>query len=313
MMPIERGWWFSLLLLLAPVAGAADQGPKVIASIKPVHSLVAGVMAGLGTPVLLIKGGASPHDYSLRPSDVQRIQEAQVVFWIGAGLESFLARPLQNAKARQVALLEAPGVERLAIRAGGAWEEHEEQHDAHDHHEDSSHSRIDPHIWLDPRNALALVRQIGAVLGEVDPVHRADYAKNAAALSERLLELDRTLGNQLAPVRNKPYIVFHDAFQYFERRYGLAAVGSITVSPEQRPGARRIRDIRERVVSNQVLCVFSEPQFEPALVQVLIEGTPARSGALDELGAALPEGPEAYFQLLNFLADALRACLGANP
>lgn len=300
-----------LLLLLAAIA-AADE-PRVVASITPVHSLAAGVMAGVSEPVLLLRGNASPHDYSLRPSDVRALNNAQVMFWIGPELESFLVKPLANApQTRSAPLLQTPGLQLLPLREGGAWEPHApagaKQNDEHDH--EHGHGAVDAHIWLDPRNAMALVRQIVAVLSAVDPARQEVYEKNAAALLQRLEQLDRALADELRPIGSKPYIVFHDAYQYFEQRYGLAAVGSITVSPERQPGARRVQDIRQKMIANQVVCVFSEPQFEPALVKTLLQNTSAKSGVLDPLGADLPAGPEAYFQLMNRLVDSLRGCLG---
>jgi zinc transport system substrate-binding protein len=304
------------MIVCLPSSGAAGPGPGVVASIKPVHALVAGVMQGVGEPVLLLKGGASPHGYNLRPSEVQSLNQAQVVFWIGRELETFLIKPLGNAAGvRSVELLRAPGVETLPLREGGNWEPHAHHDDNHEHDPTQAeagqqHSDIDGHIWLDPRNAMAMVRQIGAVLSEVDTAHKAVYQRNAAALSERLQQLEQSLQKQLESVRGKPYIVFHDAYQYFERRFVLTATGSITLNPERQAGARRIQDIRERIVNNQVICVFSEPQFKPTLVETLIKDSPAKSGVLDPLGADLPAEPEAYFQLLNNLAAGLRACLG---
>ena len=294
------GW----ALLFAPLFACAAQ-PVVVASIKPVHALVAGVMQGVGEPLLLVSGGASPHEYSLKPSDARALGAAQVVFWIGPELESFLVKPLANSPtARSVTLLDAPGVTLLPLRAGGAWE-------AHDHDHDRVASR-DVHLWLDPVNAAAMVRQMVAVLGAVDPAHQAEYARNGAALVERLDRLNQQLASALAPVREQPYLVFHDAYQYFEQRYGLNAVGSVVLKPEQRPGAKRVADIQARVRERKVRCVFGEPQFQPALVETIIAGSNARRGVLDPLGADLPAGPDAYFQLLQALADALRGCLSGG-
>jgi zinc transport system substrate-binding protein len=279
---------------------------EVVASIQPVHSLAAGVMQGVGTPRLLVTGAASPHEYSLRPSAARAISAAQVVFWIGPDLESFLVKPLANApKTRSVILMDAPGVTVLPLREGGAWESH--QHD-HDHDHDHPASR-DAHVWLDPVNAAAMVRQIVATLSEVDPAHRADYERNGAALVERLNQLNQQLAAELAPVNSQPYVVFHDAYQYFERRYGLNAVGSVVLDPEQRPGAKRVAEIQARIRHLGVRCVFSEPQFQPALVDTILAGGSAQRGVLDPLGADLPAGPDAYFQLLQGLANALRDCL----
>ncbi|MER2603703.1 MAG: zinc ABC transporter substrate-binding protein, partial [Candidatus Competibacter phosphatis] len=247
----------------------------------------------------------------------------QVVFWIGPDLESFLIRPLDNVKdkIRVVALLDAPGMTVLPLREGGAWEPHghEHGHDEHGHEtpedgDDHEHEHVhqadhDPHVWLDPVNAIAMVRRIMTVLGEVDVAHRADYQRNGAALIERLDRLNQRLATELAPVRQQPYLVFHDAYQYFERRYDLDAIGSVTMSAERRPGAKRVADIQARIRDLQVRCVFSEPQFQPALVETIIAGSAARRGVLDPLGAELPPGPDAYFQLLQGLATSLHACL----
>jgi zinc transport system substrate-binding protein len=328
--PRARSWLnlLGMLLLCGPLVGIAAE-PKVAASIKPVHSLVAGVMQGVGEPILLTPGGASPHEYSLRPSDLRAISEAQVVFWIGPDLEMFLVKPLANVgdRVQTVALMDAPDLTILPLREGGAWEPHahahgdhghghghghsHDKHDSHGHahgrHDDADH---DTHVWLDPTNAIAMVRQIVATLVEVDPDHQSDYTRNGAALIERLEQLNQRLATELQPVQERPYIVFHDAYQYFERRYGLNAVGSVVLHPEQRPGARRVAEIQSRIRDLQARCVFSEPQFQPALVDTVIEGSDARKGVLDPLGAELTVGPDAYFQLLHNLADALRECLG---
>lgn len=309
-------WWLkllSMLLLCGPLDGIAAES-RVAASIKPVHSLVAGVMQGVGEPTLLVPGGASPHEYSLRPSDLRAIGEARVVFWIGPDLETFLVKPLANVadRVRAVALMEAAELVVLPLREGGAWEPHAHGHGDHDrgHKHDRGHVDYDAHVWLDPVNAVAMVRQIVATLGESDPDRRADYARNGAALIERLDQLNQRLSMELQPIQDRPYIVFHDAYQYFERRYGLNAVGSVVLQPEQRPGARRVAEIQKRIRDLQARCVFSEPQFQPTLVETISVGSDARKGVLDPLGVELTGGPEAYFQLLKNLADSLRECLG---
>jgi zinc transport system substrate-binding protein len=310
------------LLLLLPLTGFAA-GLPVTASIMPVHSLVAGVMQGIDEPRLLVTGGASPHDYRLRPSDARAIEQARVVFWIGPDLENFLIKPLENVKGqvRTVALLGAPEIKALSLRAGGAWEAHRhnheqsgEGHDGHDGHDDDHDdaASVDPHIWLDPMNAIAMTHQIVQTLSAVDPERQADYQRNGAVLIERLNQLNRQLAADLAPVKDQPYVVFHDAYQYFEQRYGLNTVGSVVLDPEQRPGARRIAEIQARIRDQKVRCVFSEPQFEPALATTLVSGSHAQLGILDPLGAELSAGPDAYFQLLEGLANALRTCLSEN-
>jgi len=289
--------------LVARPAAAAGTAPTVVASIKPVHSLVAGVMEGVGTPALLVRGGASPHAYTLRPSEARALREAQVVFWVGPKLELFLRGPLAAlaGEARVVALAEAPGVARLPQREGGVW----------GHDEDESHGpgAYNPHVWLDPRNAEAMVATIADVLAQADPPHAAAYRANAQHLRAGIAALDHELAKRLEPVRERPFLVFHDAYAYLEHRYGLHAVGAITVEPDQPPGARRVIELRERIRDAGAVCVFAEPQFQPHLVRILIEGSDIRAGVLDPLGADLPAGTALYFTLMRDLAKSLRTCL----
>lgn len=324
--------WGIGLLLVGLAAGdgrsvrANDIG--VVASIKPVHSLVAGVMQGVGAPALLVKGASSPHDYSLRPSDARALDGAQVVLWVGEGLETFLGKPLAAlaSDAMIVALSEAAGVELLATRAGGIWAGHEkadaEAHPGHDEgadaeraeHEDDGqaqeHGQLDLHLWLDPRNAEAMVGAIVAMLSAVDPDHAATYQSNGSDLRAQLRQLDESLSARLQPIGDRPFVVFHDAYQYLENRYGLNAVGAISVDPRRRPGAQRLQEIRHRLHELEAACVFFEPQFEPSLVDTVIEGTGASKGMLDPLGADLDPGADQYFRLMDGLAAALVDCLG---
>ena len=309
----------SILLLLAAhpllLTTTAAAEPRVVASIRPIHSLVAGVMQGVGQPALLLSSAGSPHDYSLRPSDARALENAAAIFWVGAGLEAFLAKPLETlaGDARIVALGEAEGVALLPTRAGGIWHEeaHEEEPQAeeHEHEDDHEHGEHDMHLWLDPHNAAAMVDAIVGALGAVDPGNRARYEANGRELRERLAALDAALRDRLAPVADRPFVVFHDAYQYFVQRYGLHEVGAITVDPQRRPGAQRLAEIRARLQELGAACVFAEPQFEPALVETVIEGSAARKGVLDPLGATLEAGPGQYFELLDGLAGALVACL----
>ena len=312
-------------LACRPQFSAADTPPPaVVGSIPPVHSLVAAVMAGVGEPKLLVKGGASPPTASLRPSDAAALQKADLVFWIGDGLEAFLAKPLAALpdRARAVALDAAPGVRLLPVRQGGVWDGHRDAHghEEHEHAEDHGHDQsaddhgegaLDMHIWLDPENAKAMATAIAQALAEADPARADVYAGNAKALHQRLAALDEELRAELAPVTGKPYIVFHDAYQYFEARYGLSPAGAITFSPERAPGAKTLSEIRERIRTSGAACVFREPQFEPDLVKTVIGGSFARVGVLDPIGADIPPGAEAYPTLLSQMASSLRDCLGA--
>ena len=373
--------------LLGTVGAQAQEAPTVVASIKPIHSLVAGVMEGVGTPHLLVRGGASPHTYAMRPSDAQALQDATLVFWVGEDLETFLVGPLEaQTGLRTVELSAAPGMRLLPVREGGIWERHdhgdhaaEHDHDdhahddhdqddhahddhahddhahddhahddhahddhAHDEHahddhahddhahddhahddhahddhgsdghahaEEHGHGEVDMHVWVGPDNAAAIIAAIAAALTEADPAHADRYQANAAALSDRLAELDAALAERLIAVQDRPYIVFHNAYQYFETHYGLSPAGSVTVSPEIRPGAARLAELRAHVQAQDAICVFSEPQFEPSLVETIVEGTGARAGELDPLGAALEDGPDLYFALLEGMVDGLRGCL----
>jgi zinc transport system substrate-binding protein len=307
-------------------APAWAEPPKVVASIGPVHSLVAAVMAGVGAPTLLVPPSASPHTFALRPSDAKRLQNADVVFWVGENLEGFLRKPLKTLpkKATVVELAEAKGVTLLDRREGGAWEEdvhagedrdHKHKHGpgkkgrhAHDHEEGK-----DMHIWLDPANARAIVAAIAKVLSERDPANQEKYTANATATVARLDALEKDLRVRLAPVAKVPYLVFHDAYHYFENRFGLNAVGSITVNPEQPPGAKRIAELHAKARALKVACVFAEPQFDPKVVKTIIEGTSVRTSVLDpDGGAGLTPGPELYFGLMSKLADSLVQCLAAR-
>ncbi len=283
--------------------------PSVVVSIKPVHALVAGVMHGVAEPTLLIKGGRSPHNYSLRPSEARALSEADLLVWIGPQMETFLEKPLETLgkNVQKLELLSAIEGPLLALREGGAWEkdghDHEATHHGHDHGE--HYDKVNPHIWLSPLLAKQIVANTTQTLSELDPTNQQRYAENSSRLQDRLDKLHAELKIKLAPVSTAPYIVFHDAYHYFENTYGLNAVGSITIDAERMPGARRITEIRAKIKALQARCVFSEPQFQSRLVQTVIEDTGARTGILDPLGVDLDRGENSYFILLNNLADNL--------
>jgi zinc transport system substrate-binding protein len=316
---------FMRAVLLASASFLAASGPAlaldgVIASIKPVHSLVASVMQGVGEPQLIVKGAASPHTYALRPSEAAALEQAKLIFWIGHDMEAFLDKALDSLAgiAGIVELAEAEGVSLLPFREGGAFEAHEDEEDhaagedGHEEHAEAGHDEhgeFDMHFWLDPENAKAMVRAIERALVEADPDNAGKYTENAAALQTRLDALAGEIEAEIAPVKGKGFIVFHDAYHYFEKRFGIEAAGSITVSPEVMPGAERISVIKAKVAELGATCVFAEPQFEPKLVNVVIEGTGAKSGVLDPEGGSLTEGPDLYFDLLRNIASSLRSCL----
>ena len=337
-----------------PCAGhGATSSPSVVASIGPVHSLTAAVMAGAGTPRLLLSGGASPHTASLRPSEAAALQNADAIIWIGEDLETFLVKPLAalSSSARVLGLAEAPGVTLLASRERGLWptghddaaetlgHDHDHDHDHNDNHHDRgkddggdtgtdlngddadgehagghdhAHGARDMHIWLDPHNAKAMAKAIANTLAAIDPDQAATYAANADDLILQIDALDADLRSQLAGVADRPYIVFHDAYHYFETRYQLSPAGAITINPDRTPGARTLAAIRERIEATGAICIFREPQFEPALVKTVASGTQARVAVLDPIGADLSPGPEAYFLLMRQLGDALTDCLSGG-
>lgn len=332
-------------LLVAP---ASAEAPSVVASIKPVHALVAAVMDGVGTPHLVVNGAASPHTFSLRPSDAEALQNAELIFWIGPEMETFLSGAIQTlgADAKVVSLMDAHNLITLDVREGGAFETHEhddhdqtvahtdhmdddhdedhddahanedhahEDADEHDHEdEEHGHEEIDLHLWLDPLNAKAMVHEIAETLVAADPDNAAAYAANAEQTEADLDALIVEVEGTIAPVAGKPFIAFHDAYQYFENRFGVTAAGTITVSPETMPGAQRLTDIRAKISEVGAVCVFSEPQFTPRLIDVVTEGSDARSGVLDPLGADLTDGPDLYFQLIRNMASSFKDCLDGN-
>jgi zinc transport system substrate-binding protein len=342
----------ALLCLSASVFSysSAMAAPNVVVSIKPIHSLVAAVMDGVGEPKLIVEGAASPHTYSLKPSNAKTLQDADVVFWVGHGLEAFLEKPLEAlaTKATVIELEDAKGLEKLKFREGGAFEAHdhgdeghgehahgdeghdhaheesehkdgehaheaEEGHEGHDHaghdHAGHDHGEYDMHLWLDPMNAKAMAAAIETTLIQADPSNAAKYQENAKKLMENLDKLDTELATTLEPVKDKPFVVFHDAYQYFEHRYKVRVAGSITVSPETMPGADRVRQIHDKIKSLNATCVFAEPQFEPKLVRVVTEGTDAKSGTLDPEAATFKEGPSLYFDLMRGIATSIKDCL----
>ncbi|MGV2183503.1 zinc ABC transporter substrate-binding protein [Rhizobium rhizogenes] len=305
-LPLTASLLFSGFFASATMAADA---PDVVVSIKPIHSLVAAIMDGVGTPELIVDGAASPHTYALKPSNAKALEAAKVVFWVGPGMETFLEKPLSalGANALVVELDKAPGITKLKFREGGAFEADDDGDEPTDH--DHDHGEFDTHLWLDLHNAKAMTAEITTTLVAADPANALTYEANQKALDDRLDALDAEIASTLAPVKSKPFIVFHDAYQYFERRYGVRVAGSITVSPESIPGAQRISEIHGKVAELGATCVFAEPQFEPKLVNVVLEGTSAKSGVLDPEAATLPQGPDLYFDLMRGIANSLKTCL----
>jgi zinc transport system substrate-binding protein len=303
------------LALLAGVMAAGFAGPaaanlNVVVTIKPLHALVARVMGETGSPQLLVQGNLSPHTYSLKPSDAARLNGADVFFRMSEAMEPFTARVAKSLPRRVqvVTLQDTPQLLLLERRTGASFE-----HNGHGNGRGKSHSHdhgaIDGHAWLDPVNAKLMADRIADILGEKAPAQAADLRANAAQLKADLDALSAELARELAPVAGKPYIVFHDALQYFELHYGLQPAGSIAVSPEVPPSVGRVAALRARVAQGSAVCVFAEPQLDTRLVNAVVEGTSARVGIIDPEGSRIEPGPGHYFALLRNLARDLKACL----
>ena len=301
------------LLFAWTIAGfaASANADRVVATFKPVHSLVSAVMVGAGEPYLITRGTASPLTYRMRPSDARVIGNARAIFMIGEGVENTLADPIRKlrGKTRVVELREVPGLVRMPLRKGGGFEQEDHDH-GHGHgHEDEA---FDMHVWLDPVNAGLMALVIARTLSEVDPANVAKYQANADAVIAGLDELTAKLDAELAPVRDKPFIVFHDAYQYFEKRFGLKAVGSAVVSASRSPGVRRVRELRKKVRDLGVVCVFVEPRYDPRFVKLITEGTKARAGTVDPAGTGIKPGPGMYSALLRDMAASFKKCLAPS-
>lgn len=319
----------TLSLTALPALGDA---PKVVVDIAPVHSLVAQVMNGVGSPELIVPAGASPHHFSMRPSQSGLLADAELIVQVGGGYTPWLdeAEASHASETRRLELLAAKGTVRLPVREAAVFgeaghaehehehdhddheEEHQEAHDGHDKHEDGhDHSDMlaDPHAWLDPGNASGWVRLIADTLSEQDPENAATYSANADAAIEALAVLDSEIETLVAPAKGKPFVVLHDAYQYFGVHYGMDAVGAITGGDAAAPGPRRIDEIREAIRASGAICVFAEPQQDTRLIDLAAEGAEARVARLDPLGADFEIGPEHYAQTLRALAQSLADCL----
>lgn len=316
-----------LLLITFPLSFAVQADVRVLTSIKPLQLIAAAVQDGVGQPDVLLPPGASPHHYALRPSDVRRVREADLLYWIGPDLESFLPRVLAGRVKPAVATQDLAG---LHLRHfGDSHESHEqagEAHDDHDHHDehpakeaadqhDHDHDHrpgsLDAHLWLLPANARVIAAKMAADLANADPANAARYQANAQAFGERLNALDQRLQTRLSGLAGKPYFVFHEAYDYFEAAYGLKHAGVFSVLGEVQPGARHVAAMRTRLQQTGPTCVFSEPPLRPRLAETLSAGLPVTLAELDAMGGALPVDGNGYEALLENLANELAGCLEA--
>lgn len=298
------------LLLCVPVLQSCQQEtaskPLVISTIKPVQALVYAVAGGDQSAIALhqlLPDGASPHHYALKPSDRRLLEQASAVFYVGEGLENFLSKSLNNLppSTQHVALAQVEGIQHLHARRH-AETTHNDEHEGHKEGEDW-------HVWLNPVNAIAMTDKIAQVLSEIDPPNRELYQRNAVQLVQQINATDSRIKAQLAAVKTQPYLAFHDAWQHFDTHYALQFAGAVTLDVSRLPGARHVQDIRRLITEQQAVCLFQEPQFPPALVKTLAEGTDLRIGELDPLGMKIPLNADTYPALLQSAADSFSQCL----
>ena len=291
--------------LATPVAATAD-APRVATDIAPVHSLVARVMDGVGTPDLVVPPGVSPHGHAMRPSEAVALQNADAVFWVGPSFTPWLQDAVDTlaGDAESVVLLEADGLH----HRDGEGHDHGHEHGAEDH----DHGADDPHAWLDPENAVVWLDAITAKMTQIDPENAESYAANARAGRAEIEAAAEEVATRLAPFHGAGYVVFHDAYAHFEARFDMPSRGAISLGDATTPSAARVGALRDRVAAGEVSCVFAEPQLNDGLVATLVEGTGARRGVLDPLGIGLEAGPALYPALIRGMAESLATCLGES-
>ena len=322
----------SFLTIFVPVNAEI----KVVTSIKPIHSLASYLMDGVAKPDLIVDGYASPHGFALKPSHAKMLQNADLIFWVGEDLENFLEKPLKSVakKAEKIELMEIKGLTKLKFRERNIFEEHdhghkeddhddhakkEDDHDDHGHddehkedghddhgHEGHAHGEYDPHIWLDPMNAKVILSEMAEHLIENDQENEAKYKANLKKAHKDLDKLTKKVKSEL----NKDFksIVFHDAYQYFEKRFGINILGAFTVNTDVMPGAEQLAEIREIIEHDKVSCVFSEPQFNPDIIKAVAKDTNVATGVIDPLGATLNPGKDLYFDLIGNMSKSFKGC-----
>ena len=290
---------------------------KVVTSIKPIHSLVSYIMEGVGSPDLIVDGYNSPHGFSLKPSHAKMLQEADIVIYVGEGVEEFLEKPLESIASNAVKfeLLGQSGIKKLKFRERNIFEGHDdhghdkkakkEDHDDHGH-DDHGHGQFDPHIWLDPMNAKIIVKKVTNQLSKLDKDNSSTYKSNS---KKALKEIDNLIKQVKSDINNDAkVVVFHDAYQYFEKRFDVNIIGALTVNTDVLPGAEQIAEIREVIEHEKVTCVLSEPQFNPDIVKTIANDTNINMGVLDPLGAKLDKGKTLYFNLISNISSSLKNC-----
>jgi len=306
----------ALFLVLTPLKAEIS----VVTSIKPLHSLTSYIMEGVGEPELIIDGVASPHNFQIKPSHAKMLQNADLVIWIGEDLESFLPTALKSIPKDAVVfeLLDQSGLKKLKFREKNIFEGHDDHgHDEHakkeDDHDDHGHDdhghghgSFDPHIWLDPANAKVIVKKITNQLSKIDKDNASTYKANSKKVIKDLDGLIKEVKNEIN--KDASFVVFHDAYQYFEKRFGLNVIGALTVNPDVMPGAEQLSEIREVIEHEKAKCIFSEPQFNPNIINSIASDTGVKTGVLDPLGANIDKGKNMYFDLIKDMSNSLKDC-----
>ena len=315
---------------------------NVVTTIKPLHSLVSSVMKGIGEPSLIIEGTNNPHTFVFKPSHAEMIEEADIIFWIGEDLEAFMEKPLDSLaeKAQVISFMELSSIEKLKFREKNIFDDHDGHEDEHEGHEDEddhghkdddhdddhdghedeheghdddhndshahAHGEFDAHIWLDPVNAKKMVLEIAHELSDLDPNNKVKYENNANATIKSLDELVDS--NKKILSKDISYVVFHDAYQYFEKRFGVIPAGALTLNPDVLPGAKQIADIQDVINDKGIKCIFSEPQYNPKIIETIGNDMKISTGVMDPLGAYIDAGPSMYSDLINGIANSIKDC-----
>jgi zinc transport system substrate-binding protein len=304
-----------VLLILFSCNSANAAHTDIIASIKPLHSLVENLIDGTKiTADVMVDGSASPHDFALKPKQIEAINNAKLVFYIDENFETFLNKAIENlpSNVAQYGVIDNVKLKLLKPRKQAIWKDHEHEHEhGHNHEHEHHHAgEYDLHVWLSVNNTKLISEFLAKEISNKFPDDEAKIQANLKELKTKLDRLNTKLAVELEPFKNKPYIMFHDAFQYFESDYNLGSVGAITIDPEQVPNPKRLIEIKDKMAEINAKCVFSEPQFDAKLVKTVIDGTDAKTGILDESGASFNKGKNLYFDLINQIAENLKSCLG---
>ena len=305
---IQKKKWLQRALLASTLMMAGSATAAVVTSIRPLGFIASAIADGVTETEVLLPNGASPHDFALRPSDLRRLRSADLVVWVGPDLEAFLSKPLQPIDAqKQLSVAALPAVKPLLQKG----EEDDHQHEGHgdEHEHEHHHGEYNMHLWLSPEMAKVTAIAIHDRLLELMPQNKDKLDANLRQFENLLTQTDKNVGKMLTPVQGKGYFVFHDAYGYFEKHYGLSPLGHFTVNPEIQPGAQRLHQIRTQLVEQKAVCVFAEPQFRPAVINAVAKGTKVRSGTLDPLGSGIALGKDSYGNFLTALSNQYVSCL----